>query len=46
MDLTEARKDTRFQPGRSGSPAGKEPGARNRAPLLTNRMVDGSEAAA
>lgn len=37
------RRDTRFQPGQSGNPAGKKPGTRNRATMLIEQMI-GDEA--
>jgi hypothetical protein len=38
------RRDTRFQPGQSGNPAGKKPGTRNRSTMLVEQMI-GDEAA-
>jgi hypothetical protein len=37
------RRDTRFQPGQSGNPAGKKPGTRNRSTMLVEQMI-GDEA--
>jgi hypothetical protein len=39
----DARRDTRFQPGQSGNPAGKKPGTRNRSTMLVEQMI-GDEA--
>lgn len=46
MDFIEPRRDARFQPGQSGSPAGKEPRTRNRATALIEEMIGGEAAAA
>ena len=37
------KRDTRFQPGQSGNPAGKRPGTRNRSTMLVEQMI-GEEA--
>jgi hypothetical protein len=39
MDPTTPRKDTRFQPGQSGNPAGKKPGTRNRMTILAEQIA-------
>src|SRR5216684_948505 len=36
----------RFVPGRSGNPAGKKPGTRNRATVLREALADGEDIAA
>jgi hypothetical protein len=38
---TGKNQDTRFRPGQSGNPAGKPRGARNRATMLAEEMLDG-----
>lgn len=35
------RKDTRFKPGQSGNPKGRPPGARNRATMAAQELLDG-----
>jgi hypothetical protein len=38
---TGPKQDTRFQPGRSGNPAGKAKGTRNKATLALESLLDG-----
>lgn len=40
-EKTGEMQDTRFQPGRSGNPAGKAKGTRNRTTRLAEAMLDG-----
>jgi hypothetical protein len=42
-DGNNPKRDTRFQPGQSGNPAGKKPGTRNRSTMLVEQMI-GEEA--
>ncbi len=41
MSHTERNPDGRFQPGRSGNPAGRPPGARNRISAAVDAMIEG-----
>ncbi len=37
----EKKQDSKFKPGKSGNPKGKQPGTKNRSTLIVEKLIDG-----